>query len=684
MIQPNSLIVSALFQAVGSTETDQSGLSDSGQNQTQEEQLESSTALGIFPKHDHHIYLAQGRHPAHGHSSAGIATIPEDAAVVERDKSHTPPPHLAPATTTGTLTTPSSVGTSSGAVDMGRTGPDFVNSFTPPPLHSHHHHQQQQQQQQQGAGSATTWPVSYMTDPEDAEAAAEAPFHPDTTAIKLLVSNNVAGYIIGRAGQTISELQSESNTRIKLSQSGDYYPGTQDRVCLVQGNPLAVKVAMRLLVERLRTLQEYQHAPTWQQQGDPPPSYDFVVRLLVPLSCCGMIIGKSGSNIKFLEETSGVSAIRLSPKEESALVSTLERIVTVTGHVVENCLQCMYLVLDGMIAHPDISHYSNMTTSYANCVAPAVAYASASPGATSPSRHPRQPAYLPSSPASSRHSPPDRQPPSWEGAAPANSPFAQSQPPNFLTRRIASFPDLPGAMLSQRAAAQRLHHYQEENVQNRTPNADRMQIPQSSAGPSESDPQPLYLVPRYVSGSPPFRDIGFNAEGTADFQQQQQLHHHNHHHTPHRQIVPHSASAPDLLALQLEQSLRLAQPPPPPFQQQFHLESQPPPPQQQHDYNNSALVSETPTMIAPGCFTAQILVPDSMIGSILGRGGRALTELQMLSGTRVRISQRGEYMPGTRSRIVTVRGPTAQSVWQAQYMISQRVVLPPTATYVAA
>jgi hypothetical protein len=69
-----------------------------------------------------------------------------------------------------------------------------------------------------------------------------------------------------------------------------------------------------------------------------------------------------------------------------------------------------------------------------------------------------------------------------------------------------------------------------------------------------------------------------------------------------------------------------------------------------------------------------------MIGSILGRGGRTLNELQMMSGTRIRISQRGEYMPGTRSRIVGIRGPTAQAVWDVQYMIGQRMVLPPTAT----
>ena len=55
-------------------------------------------------------------------------------------------------------------------------------------------------------------------------------------ALKLLVSNSASGLIIGRSGSTISELQAKSLTRIKLSQGGDYYPGTSDRVCLIQGS----------------------------------------------------------------------------------------------------------------------------------------------------------------------------------------------------------------------------------------------------------------------------------------------------------------------------------------------------------------------------------------------------------------------------------------------------------------
>jgi hypothetical protein len=122
-----------------------------------------------------------------------------------------------------------------------------------------------------------------------------------------------------------------------------------------------------------------------------------------------------------------------------------------------------------------------------------------------------------------------------------------------------------------------------------------------------------------------------------------------------------SASAPDL-ALQLQESLRISNTPPPTPVDYAHFAHQLP-------------------QSTPPDFTAQVLVPDTLVGSILGRGGRTLNELQMHSNTRIRISQRGEYVPGTRNRIVTIQGSTAQSVSYAQYLMSQRMVLPPTANY---
>lgn len=71
--------------------------------------------------------------------------------------------------------------------------------------------------------------------------------------------------------------------------------------------------------------------------------------------------------------------------------------------------------------------------------------------------------------------------------------------------------------------------------------------------------------------------------------------------------------------------------------------------------------------------TLQLGVPDARIGSILGRGGKTLTELQTVTRTKIRISQRGEFIPGTQNRVVTITGNTVQDVEHAQHLVNQRL-----------
>jgi RNA-binding protein Nova len=489
-----------------------------------------------------------------------------------------------------------------------------------------------------GISSGESGPIKRHPDPsrgDQAWSVSEKRYNPaaSPSAIKLLVSNNVAGSIIGRAGQTISELQTQSLARIKLSQTGDFYPGTQDRVCLVQGQLENVKSAVRLLLERIYMIQEQQHSQhvTWhpnQSEAVPDsPGFDFVVRLLVPNSCCGMIIGKGGTNIKQMEEASGVSSVRLSPKENedpkspSAVVvsGTSERVVTLTGPSTESCLKCLCIVLDGMMAHHDISRYSNMTTSYSRAV----------PGPFTPVSPSGQPVLLPPGEGAM-----------WE---------VPGQYGQFVAKRSTSSPDLAGQMMwDQRGPPPRMpgevpgtsmsrrdpmQHYNPgyNTAQTFPQDMPAMMQSQLRGPPGTTSPSSMYLLP-----SPTFHQMD-------------------------QASISNSASTPDL-ALQLQESLRISNTPPP----------------TPVDYDHFAHQLPQPT---PPDFTAQVLVPDTLVGSILGRGGRTLNELQMHSNTRIRISQRGEFVPGTRNRIVTIQGSTAQSVSYAQYLMSQRMVLPPTANY---
>ena len=614
----------------------------------------SSTSIDFFGQRTalHHQQSTTSHH--------SIPTIPEERSTVgpgRHPKSGKPGESCSPdpqssATTTGTTTSPTSVGNSSSPPPCETSkssgpAPEFPSDSLQPVSATNALHGQGTSPgpgpwPASSAGMAPLYPsggsenvAPYSVSPSESGRYNSANY---PCAIKLLVSNNVAGSIIGRSGQTISELQSQSSTRIKLSQTGDYFPGSQDRVCLVQGQNENVKTALGLLLERLYVLQEHQHTQhmAWQSnRTEAPPTFDFVVRILVPTSSCGMIIGKSGSNIRQMEEASGVSSVRLSPKDvvdpnypSATIVSaTSERIVTLTGPNLESCLNCVFIILDGMTSHPDICRYTNMTTSYSRIMQPD-SFVGGPPNLRS---NPSQPSLHGSDG------------PMWETP---HYPQAQS---GGLGKRVSSSPDLSGTFLTHRPTPMPLDarsgpHMSGENV------------PYSPifGGPANAYSSPMRPQgqPRMPQSAAPSVYLNHPME------------------SPSPSSVHNSVSAPDLLALHLE-SMHLSsspQHPPPP----------PPPPHQDYPLFPPQISQAAP---AQGGFTAQVLVPDNMIGSILGRGGRTLNELQAQSGTRIRISQRGEYLPGTRNRIVTVRGATAQSVSLAQYLMSQRMILPRTATY---
>lgn len=44
--------------------------------------------------------------------------------------------------------------------------------------------------------------------------------------LKILVPAVAAGAIIGKGGETIGQLQKETNARVKMSKANDFYPGT--------------------------------------------------------------------------------------------------------------------------------------------------------------------------------------------------------------------------------------------------------------------------------------------------------------------------------------------------------------------------------------------------------------------------------------------------------------------------
>lgn len=367
--------------------------------------------------------------------------------------------------------------------------------------------------------------------------------------LKILVSNNLAGSIIGRSGQTIMELQSESSAKIRLSQSGDFFPGTNDRVCLIHGSLNKVKKGVALVLGKLYESQleitKFDHkagqAGAYEQHDAATNQLKniFTVKILVPSAACGMLIGKEGATIQGLKEKAGCSAVRLSQKVlDHSLPRTFERVLTVSAPDLNTCIHFTELILEGFVRHPEICRYLNGTTSYSR--------------------------------SSNNHG---------SFSMPGSNPMLHAYA--TVTNPISNIPQVYAHARSMSEIEAGVH------------------------------------------------SLGFDVQANAQ--------------APHPTSQSSFVGAPTSINRNLVPS-------------------------------NSSCLSPAQlcqnTMPSHGTFgcTINLAVPESMIGSILGRRGQTLMEIQSESGAQIRVSQKNEFFPGTSNRIVTLSG-TQESLTTAKNMI---------------
>lgn len=104
--------------------------------------------------------------------------------------------------------------------------------------------------------------------------------------LKLLVPDQLAGAIIGRAGETLAALEQSTGACLKIAQAGSHYPGTTERAVVIAGDQQAV----------LRALSEGIVQPLDDLAGGPGGRLS--IRILAPKAVCGSIIGKGGHQVR--------------------------------------------------------------------------------------------------------------------------------------------------------------------------------------------------------------------------------------------------------------------------------------------------------------------------------------------------------------------------------------------------
>lgn len=70
--------------------------------------------------------------------------------------------------------------------------------------------------------------------------------------------------------------------------------------------------------------------------------------------------------------------------------------------------------------------------------------------------------------------------------------------------------------------------------------------------------------------------------------------------------------------------------------------------------------------------TVSLAVPEACVGAVIGKQGAVVTQIKDLMKVDIRISRKGEYLPGTNDRTCRITG-APQSVELAQRLIVQRI-----------
>lgn len=194
--------------------------------------------------------------------------------------------------------------------------------------------------------------------------------------LKVLVPSVAAGAIIGKGGETITQIQKDTGANIKMSKSNDYYPGTTERVCLITGSPEAVRTVHNFVMEKIRDKPD--QGSRNESDGSRHQERHKQVKILVPNSTAGMIIGKAGNYISQIKEDSS-AYVQISQKSKE--MNLPERCVTVAGDL-SQVKKAVEMILQKIIDDPQSGSCPNI--SYADYRGPvASANPTGSPYATS-------------------------------------------------------------------------------------------------------------------------------------------------------------------------------------------------------------------------------------------------------------------------------------------------------------
>ena len=130
----------------------------------------------------------------------------------------------------------------------------------------------------------------------------------DDYQIELRVPNPMVGLVIGKGGENIQKMQSQTGVHVQIAKEQDMMPGETYRSIVLKGRSDAVTECKRMIDEIISSRQQGQNSgnPMGGQKVHTVREMDhaFILKVSVPNDKVGVIIGKQGMTIKGIQERS--------------------------------------------------------------------------------------------------------------------------------------------------------------------------------------------------------------------------------------------------------------------------------------------------------------------------------------------------------------------------------------------
>lgn len=137
------------------------------------------------------------------------------------------------------------------------------------------------------------------------------------------VPNGLVGYIIGRGGESITSMQARTGAKVQIQREAEMAPGATQRVITLSGTTKQAIDACRSIIERMVQDRTNSTQQSQQQRGSFAASVNassqearlqqaveaghVLVKVAVPNTDVGLIIGKAGTTIKSIQDRSGAN-----------------------------------------------------------------------------------------------------------------------------------------------------------------------------------------------------------------------------------------------------------------------------------------------------------------------------------------------------------------------------------------